>query len=67
MSQSDYYHLDVDKILKETESAFLFKIGDEQMWFPKSQIADPGDYSVDDENCTMSVTVWIATQRGFEI
>ena len=59
MSASNYVHLDVKLIKRETKSAFLLVIESEELegefWFPKSQIASADDYSAGDENCTISV------------
>jgi len=65
MSQSGYVHIEVD-ILKETDSAFLILYEGEKIWIPKSQIANADDYNVGDENITLSITEWIANQKGIE-
>ena len=65
MSASSWVHLNVAKILKETDAAFLLKLeAGETAWIPKSQISDPDDYCEGDEDCTVSVTEWIANQKG---
>ena len=62
---SNYVHLEVEKIVKETDSAFLLRLEDgEELWIPKSQIADPDDYTEGDEDATISITEWIARERG---
>ena len=62
---SRYVHLNVEKIEHETATAFLLRLEDDsEYWIPKSQIADPDDYEEGDENCTVSVTEWIAAQKG---
>jgi hypothetical protein len=66
MSFSGYVHIEVDLIKKITEKAFLVKTNDFDVWLPKSQIADPEDYEEGDENITLSITEWIAKQKGFE-
>lgn len=66
MSQSGYVHLDVEKVVRQTDSAFLLVIDGEDYWIPKSQIADPETYEPGDENVTVSVTEWIAKQKGLE-
>lgn len=67
MSQSNYVHIDVAKILHETAAAFRVRLEDgTEHWIPKSQIADPDDYDAGDENCTVSITEWIAKQKGLE-
>ncbi len=64
MGSGNYVHLDVDEILRETDGAFLLKIGDEELWVPKSQISDASDYGEGDEDCTVSVTKWFADKEG---
>jgi hypothetical protein len=58
-------HLDVEEIVKETDSAFLLRLDDgEEVWIPKSQVSDPESYAQGDCNATVSVTEWIAKQKG---
>ena len=64
MSSSRYVHLDVDLILKRTDKALLLRVGDAEHWIPLSQIADADDFEEGDENCTVSITDWIANERG---
>lgn len=65
MSASRWIHLDVELIAKETAAAFLLRLDDDtEHWIPKSQIADPEDYSEGDANCGVSITEWIAEQKG---
>ena len=64
---SRYVHLDVEEILRETDKAFLLLVEGEEIWIPKGQIANPGDYSEGDSNCTVSITEWIANQKGIEL
>lgn len=65
MPSSDWVHLDVEKILKETDRAILCQLADgERVWIPLSQVSDPDDYSEGDENCTVSVTEQFAHARG---
>jgi hypothetical protein len=59
-----WVHLDVDRIKHETDKAFLVVIDDEEHWLPKSQISDPDDYEAGDEDCTISVTEFIANEKG---
>lgn len=67
MAFSNYVHLDVAKIKRETDAAFRLRLEDgTEYWIPKSQIADPDDYKEGDENCTVSVTEWIAEQKGIK-
>jgi hypothetical protein len=63
MSASNWVHLDVDEIKRETDKAFLLVIDGDEHWIPKSQISEPDDYEVGDKNLTVSVTEWIAEQK----
>ena len=64
VSASNYVHLDVDEVIKETDKAFLVALKDgEELWLPKSQLADPDDYAVGDTDCTISVTQWLAKEK----
>lgn len=64
MGNKNWIHIDVDEIVRETEKAFLLRIDDEEVWIPKSQISNPEDYAEGDTNCTVSITDWIANQKG---
>jgi hypothetical protein len=64
MGASRWVHLDVDRIAKETEAAFLLVIDGAEHWIPKSQVSDPENYEQGDEDLTISVTHWIADQKG---
>lgn len=67
MSASNYVHLDVQRILKETDRAFLLLLDDdEELWVPKSVISDEGDYNEGDANCTISIQQWFADKEGIE-
>lgn len=66
MSASNYVTVHVDKILKETEKAFLAEIDGSQVWLPFSQIADHEDYAVGDEDVELSITEFIANAKGLE-
>jgi hypothetical protein len=59
-----WIHLDVDKIVRATDKALLLRIDGEEYWIPLSQIAGPDDYDEGDEDCTVSVTEWIAREKG---
>lgn len=67
MSASRWVHLDVLEIKKETDNAYLIVLDDDdrsEHWIPKSQVSDPDDYAEGDEDLVMSVTEWIANERG---
>ena len=40
---------------------------DDAFWLPKSQIADADSYQDGDENCTLSITPWVAKQKGLDL
>lgn len=66
MSASNWVHIHVDEILRETDKALLCRIDEEELWIPLSQIADPDEYSAGDEDLTLSVSEWFATKNGLE-
>lgn len=66
MGASGWVHVEVERVIRETDAAFKVLIDDEEVWLPKSQIADADDYKPGDTNCTMSITEWIAKEKGIE-
>lgn len=65
MGASNWVHLDVIVISRETEKAFLVVLDSgEEVWLPKSQIADAEDYQPGDADLTLSVTEYIAREKG---
>ena len=71
MSNSNYIHLDGVAIIRETDKAFLIRLADadggEELWIPRSQVADADGYSEGDEDCNVSVSEWWAKQNGIEM
>lgn len=67
MGASNYVHLDVEEIVKETDKALLLRIDGEEYWCPLSQIADSDDYREGDEDVSLSVTEWWAKKAGLEV
>lgn len=67
MTYSGYTHIEVKRIKRVTDRALLLVIEvdseDEEVWVPKSQIADADGYQVGDSNLTVSVTEWIYRQK----
>ncbi len=59
-----WIHLDVELIKRETPKAFLMVIDGEEHWIPKSQVADVDDYEEGDRDCGVSVTEFIANEKG---
>lgn len=72
MSQSGYVHLEGCTVVKVIEKAILICIdpdySTEEIWIPRSQIADHGDnLDEGDVGVTVSITEYIAKQKGIEI
>ena len=59
-----WIHIEVERIKRETDKAFLVEIEGEEVWLPKSQIADWEDYEEGDTDCTMSISEFIADEKG---
>lgn len=60
-----WVYLEVDRILRETDKALLVEIDGEEVWLPLSQIEGNGyGYNVGDEGVGMSVTDFIAHEKG---
>lgn len=67
MSASGYVHLDPCSVLNVTDSAILVMYEGTKYWFPLTHVADPETYEAGDEEITISVTEWIARQKGTEV
>ncbi len=54
------------EVLRETDKALLVRTAEgDEVWIPQSQIDDDSEvYSVKSSPGTMTVTLWIATQKG---
>jgi hypothetical protein len=63
MGAGRYVHLDVEEIVAATDMALLCVIDGEEVWIPRSQVADGGDYSEGDSDLTLSVTRWFADKE----
>lgn len=61
-----YVEVKVDKIIHETDEAFLCDISDEETWIPKSQVDEPEAYEEGDEDIDMNVTLWFCEKKGIE-
>ena len=60
-----WVYIEVERIKRETEKAFLCEIDGDDFWLPKSQIEDNGAaYNEGDENVGMSITDFIAHEKG---
>lgn len=64
MGASSWIHLDVEEIKAETDRAFLIVLDDGEHWIPKSHISDPDEYEKGDVGVSMSISEWIAEQKG---
>lgn len=65
MGASRYIHLEDVSVVKETEKAFLLRLDDDtEHWIPKNQIADWEDLEEGETGRTVSITEWIAGQKG---
>jgi hypothetical protein len=65
MGASGFVHLENVTIVRETDKAFLCLLDDgEETWIPKSQVADSDNYSAGDERITLSITDFIAKEKG---
>jgi hypothetical protein len=47
-----------DEIIKETPDAWLLDMGDEKVWFPKSQC------ELDEDEQIIDVPEWLAIEKG---
>lgn len=66
MSASNWVHLEDCDVLRVTGKAILVFFEGEQHWFPKSQVSEADKYEEGDSGLTVSVTTWIAEQKGIE-
>lgn len=68
MGASNWVYIVVDEVLRETDKAFLLKIGDEETWMPRSQIApeDEEGMRAGDSDFEIGISEWIAKEKGIE-
>lgn len=62
-----YVELEDCDIIAETDLAFLIEYDGDEYWIPRSQIEDPESLEEGDGPVTVSVTEWIAEQKGIEL
>lgn len=67
MPQSNYVHLEGCNVVAVTDKAMLIEYDQSEYWLPLSQVADPDNYEKGDEDVTISITEWIAEQKGIEV
>jgi hypothetical protein len=72
MGQSRWVHLEVERVVGETDSAILVVLEEdygefdagEEVWLPKSQISEPDNHVPGDGRSTVSITEWLANEKG---
>lgn len=63
----EWVHLDVALVVRETEAAFLFRLDDDsEYWIPKSQVSEADKYKEGDEDVSLSISEWVAEQKGLD-
>ncbi len=67
MGQSNFIHLENCEIVKETDKALLIRYVGTEHWIPVSHISGADAYSAGDKGVTVSITEWIAEQKGIEV
>lgn len=58
MSSEHDIRIPFDEIKKETDGAYLLDMGDEEMWFPKSQVR------IYEKKKVVYVPMWMAKDKG---
>lgn len=62
-----YVDLEVVEIKAETQKAFLVLLDDDsEHWIPFSQIDGAEKHSAGDKDVVLSITEWIAEEKGLE-
>lgn len=66
MGFSNWTYVTVTEVKAETDKAFLFEIGGEEYWIPKSQISqeDIKDIEVGMAETDIAITDFIANEKG---
>lgn len=59
-----YRAVEVDEVLKATDAAFLFEIGGEEKWVPKSCVESPDEIGEGDTGLSVEVAEWFALREG---
>jgi len=57
MSTNEYTF---DELIRETELSWLLKMGDDEIWFPKSKC------ELDENDKIIVVPEWLAIEKGLE-
>ncbi len=66
MGQSQWVHLEDCEVKRVTDKALLVEYDGEEVWLPISQVSE-GDKYEEGDVCTISVTEWIAKQKGWKV
>ena len=66
MGASNWVHLDDCDVLRTTEKAILVEYDGEEIWLPRSQVSDGEQYEEGDTGVTISITEYIAREKGIE-
>lgn len=65
MSDKEYMALFYDRVIRESDNAYLLDFGDHQKWIPKSLI-HPDDLPLEEEGGEINVELWFVEQEGLE-
>lgn len=61
MSLRGVTYVDVAEIVRQTPDAWFVRLEDgREMWFPRKQVINRGQFKLGDKNCTFEVTDWFA-------
>jgi len=66
MGLSPFRTFDHVSVKAATDKALLLEIEDEQVWVPKSVIADVADYEFGDEDVMISIHEWWCDKNGLK-
>jgi hypothetical protein len=66
MPASNWVHLEECKILSVRGKAIQIEYQHQRIWLPKSQISEPELFQEGDYPITVSITEWIAAEKGLE-
>ena len=61
-----YVEVDFEEFAHETDAAALFIIDNAEVWIPWSQIEDGQNLVKGQQDGRVSITQWIAEQKGLE-
>jgi hypothetical protein len=59
-----YQTIAVERVVAETDKAFLLKVDGSEKWVPKSVIEDPGELDIGDEAIEAEVAEWFVKKEG---